>query len=101
MILVKHVCLLEHATKFCGIVFPVGTGKDQTIRDLAEAVARATGFSGHIYWDTLKPDGTPKKQLDVSRLTSLGWSASIDLPSGLARMVDEFREELNYNRIRL
>ncbi len=46
----------------------VGTGVDLTIRELAEAVAAATGFPGEILWDTSKPDGTPKKQLDVGRL---------------------------------
>ena len=79
----------------------VGTGKDQTIRDLAEAVARATGFSGNIFWDTSKPDGTPKKQLDVSRLTCLGWSASVNLPEGLASTVADFRKELSQKRLRL
>ena len=79
----------------------VGTGKDQTIRDLAEAVARATGFSGNIFWDTSKPDGTPKKQLDVSRLTCLGWSASINLSVGLASTVEDFRKELSQKRLRL
>ena len=79
----------------------VGTGKDQTIRDLAEAVARATGFSGNIFWDTSKPDGTPKKQLDVSRLTCLGWSASINLSVGLASTVEDFRKELIQKRLRL
>ena len=78
----------------------VGTGKDQTIRDLAEAVARATGFSGNIFWDTSKPDGTPKKQLDVSRLTCLGWSASINLSVGLASTVEDFRKELSQKRLR-
>ena len=78
----------------------VGTGKDQTIRDLAEAVARATGFSGDIYWDTSKPDGVPKKQLDVSRLTCLGWSASINFSAGLASTVEGFREELSQKRLR-
>ena len=49
----------------------VGTGVDLTIRELAEAVAAVTGFQVEIHWDASKPDGTPKKQLDVSRLTEL------------------------------
>ena len=73
----------------------VGTGIDLRIRELAEAVAEATGFLGEIRWDTSKPDGTPKKQLDVSRLKSLGWSAQIPLAQGLASTVAEFRDHVS------
>ena len=68
----------------------VGTGVDLTIRELAEAVAAATGYQGEIRWDTSKPDGTPKKQLDVSRLAALGWRARIPLAEGLASTVADF-----------
>ena len=79
----------------------VGTGLDLSIRDLAEAVAQATGFNGTIDWDTTKPDGTPKKQLDVSRLASLGWGARISLADGLVNTVSLFREQLAHHLIRL
>ena len=72
----------------------VGTGVDLTIRELAEAVAAATGFQGEIHWDSSKPDGTPKKQLDVGRLASLGWRARIPLAEGLQQAVAAFRQEL-------
>jgi GDP-L-fucose synthase len=65
----------------------VGTGVDLSIRELAEAVAQATGFTGAIHWDHSKPDGTPKKQLDVSRMTALGWRARIPLAEGLTSTV--------------
>jgi GDP-L-fucose synthase len=68
----------------------VGTGVDLTIRELAEALAAATGYSGEIRWDTSKPDGTPKKQLDVSQLAALGWRARIPLAEGLAITVADF-----------
>ncbi|MEN9417838.1 MAG: hypothetical protein RI988_1458 [Pseudomonadota bacterium] len=61
----------------------VGTGVDCTIRELAETVARVTGFKGQLVWDTTKPDGTPRKLMDVSRLAALGWKASITLEAGL------------------
>ena len=61
----------------------VGTGIDCTIRELAETVSRVTGFQGKLVFDSSKPDGTPRKLMDVSRLTSLGWSASIGLEEGL------------------
>jgi GDP-L-fucose synthase len=79
----------------------VGTGVDLTIRELAEAVAEATGFQGEIRWDASKPDGTPKKQLDVSRLAELGWRARIPLAEGLRSTVAQFREELSQRLVRL
>ena len=79
----------------------VGTGVDLTIRELAEAVAAATGFTGEILWDASKPDGTPKKQLDVSRLASLGWRARIPLAEGLRSTATQFREDLNQQLVRV
>jgi GDP-L-fucose synthase len=79
----------------------VGTGRDLTIRDLAEAVAQATGFRGTILWDASKPDGTPTKQLDVSRLAALGWRARIPLAEGLTSTVVLFREQLQQDLVRL
>ena len=69
----------------------VGTGVDLTIRELAEAVAEASGYRGEIRWDTSKPDGTPRKQLDVSRLAAMGWTASIPLARGLRETVEAYR----------
>ncbi len=68
----------------------VGTGTDVSIRELAEMVASAVGYTGTIVWDTTKPDGTPRKLLDVSLLKSLGWQASIPLDKGLQRTVAEY-----------
>ena len=61
----------------------VGTGIDCTIRELAETIARVTGFKGDLEFDTSKPDGMPRKLLDVSRLRNLGWEAQIGLEQGL------------------
>lgn len=61
----------------------VGTGQDVTIRELAETVARTVGFEGEIVFDASKPDGTPRKLLDVSRMTRLGWTAGIALAEGV------------------
>ena len=68
----------------------LGTGIDLSIRELAELVAQTVGFAGEIVWDTSKPDGTPKKQLDVSRLSALGWTASIPLAQGIAGAYQDF-----------
>jgi GDP-L-fucose synthase len=62
----------------------VGVGEDLTIRDLAGIIARVTGFDGEIAFDTSKPDGTPRKLLDVSRIHALGWKAAIDLEQGIS-----------------
>ena len=61
----------------------VGTGQDCTIRELAETMARVTGFTGRLTFDASKPDGTPRKLLDVSRLAALGWRATTGLEEGL------------------
>lgn len=69
----------------------VGVGADVTIRELAEIVADVVGFDGKLTWDTTKPDGTPRKLLDVSRISALGWQARIDLRDGIASTYDWFR----------
>lgn len=66
-----------------GPLVNIGTGEDVTIRELAETVMRVVGFEGRIVFDTGKPDGTPRKLLDVSRLAALGWQARTDLESGI------------------
>jgi GDP-L-fucose synthase len=61
----------------------VGTGKDVTIRELAETISDVVGYSGEIVWDSKMPDGTLSKLMDVSRIKSLGWEAKINLREGL------------------
>jgi GDP-L-fucose synthase len=73
----------------------VGTGKDATIAEIAALVAEATGFEGETRWDTSKPDGTPQKLLDVSKLAEAGWSAKIGLRQGLVSVVQWYRENAN------
>ena len=68
----------------------VGTGVDCTIRELAETMKQVTGFEGEIVFDTSKPDGTPRKLMDVSRLERLGWNASVSLSDGLAMTYEWF-----------
>ena len=66
----------------------VGVGEDLSIRELAETIAKTVGFEGDILLDTSKPDGTPRKLLDVSRLNDLGWSAQTDLDEGIKTTYD-------------
>ena len=79
----------------------VGTGVDLTIQELAEAVASATGYQGEIRWDSSKPDGTPRKILDVSRMAALGWQARIQLAQGLIQASDAFTRERVQGELRV
>ena len=73
----------------------MGTGSDVSIRELASTVAGIVGFEGSIEWDTSKPDGTPRKQLDVSRITALGWQPQISLEDGIADTLHWYRKNGN------
>jgi GDP-L-fucose synthase len=77
----------------------VGTGVDCTIRELAETIARVTGFKGRLVWDSSKPDGTPRKLMDVSRLQALGWRAGIGLEDGLRDAYRWFLAHLSQARM--
>ena len=76
----------------------VGTSKDLTIRELAEMIARLSGFSGDILWDSTKPDGTPRKILDSSRLEALGWQAQIGLEEGIKDTIAWFNSNHRYEK---
>lgn len=78
----------------------VGTGTDVTIKELTECVAEVTGFKGRITWDASKPDGTPRKLMDVSRLASLGWKAKISLREGVAKTYASFLAEQAAGKLR-
>jgi GDP-L-fucose synthase len=84
-----------HAILSNGQSFPIvniGWGKDVTIRELAELIAEVVGFNGSLVFDTSRPDGTPRKLLDVSRLTELGWKPLTELREGLIRAYRDFQE---------
>jgi GDP-L-fucose synthase len=72
----------------------IGTGEDVTIRELAETVARVLGFDGRLAFDTSKPDGTPRKLMDVGRLHRLGWRHTVELEDGIRRAWDSVRDRL-------
>jgi len=70
----------------------IGTGEDLEIKELANRISKAAGFTGEIIWDSNKPDGTPRKVLDISKITNLGWKPSISLDSGIAQTVQWYQE---------
>ncbi len=74
----------------------VGTGVDISIKDLAEKIALATNYKGIIYWDKNKPDGTPKKQLDISNIRKIGWAPKISLDEGIKKTLDIYKKEKLY-----
>lgn len=78
----------------------IGTGTDVTIRELTELVGQVTRFQGRITWDSTKPDGTPRKLMDVSRLSSLGWKAKLTLREGVERTYASFLSEKDAGTLR-
>lgn len=72
----------------------VGSGTDVTIREIAETIASVVGYRGETYWDSTKPDGTPQKLLDVSKLARSGWRSRISLKDGLERTVAWYRDHI-------
>lgn len=77
----------------------VGSGSDVTIREIAETIASVVGYDGETRWDTTKPDGTPQKLLDVSKLAQAGWTSKIDLREGLERTVAWYRDHASDLRV--
>jgi GDP-L-fucose synthase len=82
------VFLMEHYSEEQFI--NVGSGKEATIRELAETVQRIVGFKGRVVWDKSKPDGTPRKLMDSSRLAALGWKPQVDLETGIRAAYQDF-----------
>jgi GDP-L-fucose synthase len=93
-----HVDDLASAVVLLGDVYDskehlnIGTGEDLTIKELAELVAQLAGFTGEIAWDATKPDGTPRKVLDVSKAKSLGWAPQISLRDGIASTIAWYKD---------
>ena len=75
-------------------IINVGTGKDITIKDLAETIADVVGFKGEIVWDTSKPNGTPRKVLNVDKIKSLGWKPKVSLREGIQKTYDLYKDSL-------
>jgi GDP-L-fucose synthase len=71
----------------------IGSGQEVSIRGLAELIADVVGFRGRFVFDSSKPDGTPRKFLDTGRLTALGWTAKIDMRTGISKVYDWFKRQ--------
>lgn len=75
-------------------LYNVGSGKDITIKELAETIQKVTGHQGQIIWDSEKPDGTPRKLMDVSKMKDIGWQYSTELKEGIEKTYDWFLENI-------
>lgn len=71
----------------------IGTGVDVTIKELAETIKKEVGYEGEIYWNTDKPDGTPRKLMDVSKINGLGWKHKLDLSEGIKLVYAEYKDK--------
>ena len=76
-------------------LYNIGTGKDITIKELAETIQKVTGHMGSILWDTNKPDGTPRKLMDVSKMKDIGWEYSVELENGIQKTYQWFLNNIN------
>lgn len=88
-----EACVFLMETGYDGSLLNVGAGEDVTIRELAESVQEIVGFKGELVFDTSKPDGTPRKLLDVSKLKKMGWTTKFDLQQGLVCTYTKFLED--------
>ena len=78
-------------------IINIGSGEDISIKTLAETIAAATEYNGLITWDNTKPDGHPRKQVDISQITKLGWKPSIELTEGIKSTVEYFKKRIENN----
>jgi GDP-L-fucose synthase len=76
-------------------LYNVGSGKDITIKELAETIQKAVGHQGEIVWDSSKPDGTPRKLMDVYKMKAMGWTYSTELNEGIEKTYKWFLENIN------
>ncbi len=76
-------------------LYNVGTGEDLTIKELALMIQKVIGHTGELIWDSSKPDGTPRKLMDISKMHSLGWKHKVELEEGIQKTYDWFLENIN------
>ena len=91
--------LYDQKNNYQGII-NIGTGKDITIKDLVNTISELFEYEGKIVWDQSKPDGTPRKLLDVSKINDLGWQASTKLKDGIISTIDHFKSEFINKKVR-
>jgi GDP-L-fucose synthase len=93
--------MFSHQKYSSGLQLNIGTGFEISIKDLAQMIAELTEFKGEVNWDHSKPDGVERKVLDISRITTLGWSPSISIREGISDTISWFRENRSKGAMRL
>ena len=78
-------------------ILNIGSGNDISIEELAENIAEASGYEGSIVWDKSKPDGHPRKQVDITKIAKLGWQPKISLKEGIQSTVEYYKENIENN----
>ncbi len=96
---IENRSLYDDQNNFNGIL-NVGVGTEISIKELAEQISSIVGYKGHIIWDSTKPDGTPRKLLDISKMKKLGWEAKTDLKEGIRKTLEFYINELHNKSIR-
>lgn len=89
---------MENAKKLENRHYNIGTGKDYSIKELASIISRIVGFKGETRWDTTRPDGAPRKLLDSSRFSSLGWKPNMDIEKGLEITYEWYKQNIPKNK---
>ena len=97
---IENKLLYDNNKNFNGVI-NVGMGRDISIKELANLIASIVGYEGKIIWDKSKPDGTPRKLLDIAKLNKLGWEAKTTLMEGIKLTLENYVEELKNNSIRI
>jgi GDP-L-fucose synthase len=83
-------------------LYNVGSGKDITIKELAETIQKVIGHQGNIVWDPSKPDGTPRKLMDVTKMKDMGWRYTTELEEGIQRTYDWFLDNVeNFKQVKM
>jgi GDP-L-fucose synthase len=83
-------------------LYNIGTGEDLTIKELAETIQQVVGHTGNLVWDSSKPDGTPRKLMDISKMHNLGWKHKTDLKQGIEKTYAWFLENIeNFKEVKL
>ena len=83
-------------------LYNIGTGEDLTIKELAETIQKAVGHQGEIIWDATKPDGTPRKLMDISKMNALGWKHQVELEQGIEKTYNWFLENIeNFKEVKM
>ena len=90
---------IDNNNEYLGIL-NVGTGMDITIKELVAKISKILEYKGKVFWDLDKPDGTPRKLLDITKLKSLGWESKINLSQGIKDTTNSYMQELKNNTLR-